>query len=503
MKTLLDLSLMAQPTKCSQAPTACHVQAKCIDYESGFCCKCRDKYYGNGKFCVSKDAPLRVNGKVTGKINGEHLENLDLQSYIVMTDGRAYTAVSKIPESIGFDIQSLQILGSVIGFLFAKPIRNAYNGYQLTGGVFNHSAKITFSNTSQVIQIKQKYLGLDVFDQLRIEIDIQGELPPLPVDAKIIIDEYQEQYTMTQPGVIQMTGSRIYKYNNAYNEEIEVHYEIDQTFLFDYCKFENNSVGETWKLKVGKNFISYESREQIIRFGLSNKITPLGDSDPCEEGRSQCGENSACVVENDSFRCVCNPGYQNFYNGNQTVCGDLNECQSGLHDCDVNAECFNVVGSYYCKCYPGFEGNGQFCENAHSCNTVQCNENAQCETFNNVATCKCLPGFHGDGQTCTPIVDQSCHVNNNCSPYGLCTINPETNSYYCTCLPGYVGDGYVCELDSGYTGSSNKVPARCLFDTCMCPLGYDLDADRKYCLRPEDKTSSYTGRSILFFFISF
>lgn len=267
---------MVQATTCSQAPTACHVQATCTDYESGFCCECRNKHYGNGKFCVSKDAPLRVNGKVNGKINGERLDNLDLQSYIVMTDGRAYTAISKIPESIGFDVQSLQILGSVIGYLFAKPIRNAYNGYQLTGGVFNHTAKITFTNTSQEIQIKQKYLGLDLFDQLRLEVDIQGDLPVLPVDSKILIDEYQEQYTMTQPGVIQVRGSRAFKYTNSYNQEESVHYNVDQTFLFDYCKFKNNSIGETWKLKVGKNFISYESREQIIRFGLSNKITPLG-----------------------------------------------------------------------------------------------------------------------------------------------------------------------------------------------------------------------------------
>lgn len=45
-----------------------------------------------------------------------------------MSDGRAYTAISKIPESIGYDIQSLQILGGVIGYLFAEPIRGAVNG---------------------------------------------------------------------------------------------------------------------------------------------------------------------------------------------------------------------------------------------------------------------------------------------------------------------------------------------------------------------------------------
>lgn len=53
-------------------------------------------------------------------------------------------------------------------------------------------------------------------------------------------------------------------------------YRVEQAFIFDYCKFENSSTGVTWKLKVGKNFISHEAREQIIRFGLSNKISPIG-----------------------------------------------------------------------------------------------------------------------------------------------------------------------------------------------------------------------------------
>lgn len=221
------------------------------------------------------DVPLRANGKVNGRINSEKLENLDLQSYIVMADGRAYTAISKIPQSIGFDIQTLQILGGVIGYVFAKPVRNALNGYQLTGGVFNHTATIRFLNTSQLTTIKQKYLGLDVFDQLKLETHIEGEIPTLPNDSKLIIEEYQEQYTQTAPGVIQISSTRPYKYVDN-NEEITHYFNIEQVYTFEHCRFENSSVGETWKLKVGRNFISYESREQIIRFGLSNKITPLG-----------------------------------------------------------------------------------------------------------------------------------------------------------------------------------------------------------------------------------
>ncbi|CAH1160142.1 unnamed protein product [Phaedon cochleariae] len=486
------------PESCAEAPTFCHVDAKCVDYDAGFCCECHPKYYGNGRHCIKKDGPLRVNGKVNGKINGENLVGLDLQSYIVMTDGRAYTAVSKIPESIGFDIQSLQILGGVIGYIFAKPIREAVNGYQLTGGIFNHTATINFYNTSQTVRIKQKYMGLDVFDQLRLEADIQGEIPNLPDDSRVIFNEYQEQYTMTGPGVIQMTSQREFRYNDPNGDEVVMVYNVDQTFVFDYCEFDNQSVGETWKLKVGKNFISYESREQIIRYGLSNKITPIGDFDPCETGRSQCTENSACVVENDSFRCICNPGYQSFFDGNQTTCTDVNECHTGQHECDYNAECVNVIGSYTCQCNPGFEGNGHVCEHAKSCENVTCFENAECSESNGVASCRCQEGFTGNGQNCAPILDHSCHVANNCSPFGYCAINPETNNYYCSCLPGFSGDGYTCQekelttittttliptIAQEVTDSPNhRITQTCTADNCWCPTGYRVETGTRYCI---------------------
>lgn len=119
------------------------------------------------------------------------------------------------------------------------------------------------------------------------------------------------------------------------------------------------------------------------------------DFDPCEEGRSRCPDNSGCVVDNDSFRCICNPGYQEFTSGDQTVCTDINECQSGQHECDYNAHCINRVGSYGCQCNSGFEGNGFICENARSCENVSCAENAECVDSNGVAACICLRGFTG------------------------------------------------------------------------------------------------------------
>lgn len=67
----------------------------------------------------------------------------DLHSYVVTSDGRAYTAVSKMNDSIGFDLQPLSMLGGVVGWLFARSTStSAPNGYQLTGTI--HAKKLFY-----------------------------------------------------------------------------------------------------------------------------------------------------------------------------------------------------------------------------------------------------------------------------------------------------------------------------------------------------------------------
>lgn len=110
----------------------CHVSATCTDTARGFCCKCKSGFYGNGFSCIQNDLPLRVTGKLTGSIGDAQL-NAQLQSYVVLADGRTYTAISPLDADVGHKSQLLFELGSVIGWLFAKPLAsdNAPNGYQV------------------------------------------------------------------------------------------------------------------------------------------------------------------------------------------------------------------------------------------------------------------------------------------------------------------------------------------------------------------------------------
>ncbi len=79
-------------------------------------------------------AAQRVNGKVSGTINGVSIVDQDLHAYVVTNDGRAYTAISRIPDSIGISLQSGYTIGSIIGWLFAKQASpKAKNGFMLTG----------------------------------------------------------------------------------------------------------------------------------------------------------------------------------------------------------------------------------------------------------------------------------------------------------------------------------------------------------------------------------
>lgn len=490
-----DLEVGSEATitdTCSVGATTCHSKANCVDYQNGgFCCICLRGYYGNGLNCLKEEIPLRVNGKITGTLNGQELSQQDLQSYVVTSDGRTYTALSHVSQEIGYDMQTLNILGGVIGWLFARPINKAVNGYELTGGIFNHTADITFPQTGHKVTIRQLYFGLDVFDQLRMEAEIRGTLPTIPIGKKIQIGDYEEQYTRTAPGLILSQSSLKFQLDGS---PVDNPFNVEQVIRYSECLYSPKNVS-TYRLKVARNFISYESREKIIRYAMTNKVTPLGDEDPCRSGRSKCGEHSSCLVEGDTFRCVCNPGYQYLYGDNEdeesAVCVDINECSTGTHACDINAICVNEPGTFACQCKAGYTGDGRHCEKLLRCEDLGCHPDAECiERSPGNLQCQCLAGYSGNGYQCTLVIArETCNTANDCSPYGVCTFNDAVQHHICVCLPGYTGDGYNCYNTSPYneTGDGNAPAPSCLFGVCWCPTGYELQDNT--CVGKEEQSA--------------
>lgn len=259
------------------------------------------------------------------------------------------------------------------------------------------------------------------------------------------------------------------------------------------------------------------------------------DTDPCAEGRAQCGADSTCIADGDSFRCVCNSGYQPIYNiFNVGTCVDINECQVGLHNCDKDAICYNEPGRFYCQCKPGFDGDGVQCRNIRSCSDITCGTNAEC-VEEDEARCQCLQGYIGDGQICVADKRQPCDLVNNCGRHARCMareVSGGSYRYECVCDSGYDGNGYVCRvasveeqepepvptteaiseesIDANYTDErkfssfhcfsslsletvivyhyifivlelSSRPEPQCYNMTCNCPWGYNYDEHRHAC----------------------
>ena len=59
--------------------------------------------------------------RVNGELNGESIIGQDLNCYVVTEDGRTYTAISRLPGHLGWQLQAAVPLGTVISWLFAKP----------------------------------------------------------------------------------------------------------------------------------------------------------------------------------------------------------------------------------------------------------------------------------------------------------------------------------------------------------------------------------------------
>lgn len=413
-----------------------------------------------------------MHGKINGVLNNVNLNDVDIQAYVVVGEGRAYTALSLVPGGLGSSLQQLNVLGGVIGWLFAQPANPARNGYQLTGSLFNHSADVWFPASGDRVVINQEYLGHDVFDQITLETDIRGSVPVIMPGSKLEISDYDEQYTLVEPGLIRSSSSRTFT-NKQTGEKIEQ--RVSQTFTFNACRFAPPSAidSKPLTLKVVRNYLGFETRENIVRYGMTSKIFPLGQEDPCIEGRSTCSPHSTCVVQGESFACVCQSGFTSIYQENVLACIDIDECAAGTHNCDHNADCYNHAGGFQCRCRQGFTGNGINCYPLSGCYNKKCDSNAQCvENPGRGAACVCNSGFYGDGQFCLP-VDNNPPPSNE-AEYNESIVLPHCDVYGCSCPSGY----------SDYTDNLNN--QLCLVNSFTAPpqqtvqAGYQERTDPPY-----------------------
>lgn len=454
----------------------CNTNAQCVDYDAGFCCQCNSPHMGNGINCIEPGTAQRVNGKVTGVVNGVDVGEGDLHAYVVTNGGRTFTAISRMPADIGYAMQALFIVGGGLGWLFAVPtIPMAQNGFMTSGGDVNRTVNVRFMGAGESLEIRQQFVGQDAQGFMRLTTQVNGNMPRIDSSAKVEVADYREDFTVFSPGTVKGSGTHSYTVDGVPYRAI-----VDETLTFKDC--EHRPAGErTHRLGVSRNFVVFDSNEQIVRISQTNKIASIVGTDPCKDASYNCDSNADCVPHSDSYRCLCKPGYR----GDGVRCEDVNECEMNTHDCNQDAVCYNNVGSYECRCLPGFRGDGRDCERDLSCADLTCDVNAQCVFDSELETpkCECHVGFSGDGITSCQAVEFSCNEADVCGRNAECVYDYDRESYECQCVDGFSGDGYSC-TDTGEveTGCRNcHINAKCDYDvnrllfTCQCDVGYTGD----------------------------
>uniref|UniRef100_H3ASA9 Nidogen 1 n=1 Tax=Latimeria chalumnae TaxID=7897 RepID=H3ASA9_LATCH len=366
---------------CSNNRQQCSVHAICRDYSTGFCCHCQPGYYGNGKQCIVEDAAQRVNGKVSGRvIVGNNpvpvvFENVDMHSYVVVTDGRAYTAISKVPEVLGYSLLPLATVGGVVGWIFAMQQPGHKNGFSITGGEFTRVVEVVFSSNEK-ITIKQEFKGIDEHNHLTVNTEFDGQVPGVPLGAKIEMDPYTELYHYST-SIITSSSTRAYSIEVENVSSQKYSYQMRQSITFNTCIYEEppQVVPATQQLSVDRMYVLYDAKEQLLRYAMSSVIGPVRDSpsetrqNPCYTGAHGCDTNAACRPgEGNRFTCECTTGFH----GDGRTCYDVDECRENPSICGSNAVCNNQPGTFRCECVEGyrFAADGRTCT-GKSCKSVK------------------------------------------------------------------------------------------------------------------------------------
>uniref|UniRef100_A0A8C2YPV2 Nidogen 2 n=2 Tax=Chinchilla lanigera TaxID=34839 RepID=A0A8C2YPV2_CHILA len=449
----------ASKETCEHHHGQCSLHAFCTDYATGFCCHCQSRFNGNGRHCLPEGAPHRVNGKVSGHLRvGQtpvHFSDVDLHAYIVDNDGRAYTAISHIPQPAAQALLPLTPIGGLFGWLFALEKPGFKNGFSLTGATFVHNVEVTFYPGEERVWITQTAEGLDPENYLIMKTNIQGQVPSIPANFMAHIPPYKELYHYSDSAVT-VTSSRDYSLTfGAINQTGS--YRVHQNITFQACRHAGHQAVPTpQQLSVDRVFALYSEDEGVLRFAVTNQIGPVEvDSEPtpvnpCYDGSHTCDTAARCHPGTGAdYTCVCAPGYQ----GDGRSCADVNECATGYHRCGPNSVCINLPGSYRCECQSGYE----FADDQHTCILIApppnpCEdgshncapaEQARCVNHGDgTFSCACLPGYTGSGYQCSDVDECS---ENRCHPAATCYNTP--GSFSCLCQPGYHGDGFQCTYE--------------------------------------------------------
>ncbi|XP_077462107.1 uncharacterized protein nid2a isoform X4 [Stigmatopora argus] len=396
---------------CARFQQQCSQNAFCSDYATGFCCHCGPGFYGNGRHCLPDAAPQRVSGKLSGTVTvgltPVELNNIDLHAYIVVGDGRAYTAVSEIPEPLGWALMPAAPIGELFGWLFALELPNSQAGFKTTGAEFTRRAELVFYPGNQRLSITQTGRGLDDHNHFTVDTVLSGGVPFLPPASEVTMDPFKETYHY-YPSVATSSSVREYTVVSPDRGSESFSFQLKQNITYRDCRHGNRALPvETLQITMERVFVMYVKEERILRYAITNKISPVGAGltapelvNPCYDGTHDCDTTAQCIpLQDKAFQCRCGTGYR----GDGHNCYDVDECAESLLTCGAHSQCINLAGSHRCQCQNGYEFgfDGRTCVDRDECSSSPCHINARCSNSLGSFHCQCKNGFDGDGFFCS------------------------------------------------------------------------------------------------------
>jgi len=221
-----------------------------------------------------------------------------------------------------------------------------------------------------------------------------------------------------------------------------------------------------------------DCKDPLLPHCIGNNCTNNAhcDSSPCQN-------NGTCIDVDDSYHCVCKPGYT----GHDCET-DIDDCESS--PCQNDGTCIDGIDFYNCTCKPGYTGHD--CEiDIDDCESSPCFNNGTCIDGINFYNCTCMRGY--TGHDCEIDIDYC--ESSPCENNGTCFDG--IVFYNCTCMPGY--SGYNCEIDIDdceFSPCQNN--GTCIdgidFYNCTCtPEWTGHDCELESCLVNSNCSSHYCG----------
>ncbi|KAF8366147.1 hypothetical protein PRIPAC_83976 [Pristionchus pacificus] len=205
---------------------------------------------------------------------------------------------------------------------------------------------------------------------------------------------------------------------------------------------------------------------------------------PCNVIKNQ----GYCVEQNNSFSCVCAPGWTG------SDCNTANNPCSSLY-CKNGGQCTPTADKSfaYCVCPKGYSSSD--CSVKDQCFFTPCQNGGTCSSTSNSYTCQCDSAYAGT----------NCEIYLACSSspckHGTCTNSGTSGQYTCACIAGWTGGD--CDEDiNECTVAAAKTPVQTLcFNTGTCvnnPGSYSCDCvngtyGADCSINPDDCNMTYVG----------